>query len=52
MQHAVDAVHSGCSEIVVYGGEEIVFGAKKLHSIHCSQHCLLSHHLLHAYHYS
>ena len=24
----MDAVCSGCSEIVVYGGEDIVFGAK------------------------
>ena len=28
MQYAVDAVHSGCSRIVVYGGGDIVFCAK------------------------
>ena len=26
---AVDVVHSGCSGIVVYGGWDIVFGAKR-----------------------
>ena len=26
--HTVDTVHSGCSEIVIYGGGDIVFGAK------------------------
>ena len=25
----MDAVHSGCSGIVVYGGGDIVFGAKR-----------------------
>ena len=29
MQYAVDTVCSGCSGIVVYGGEDIVFGAKR-----------------------
>ena len=36
---------SGCgrySGIVVYGGGDIVFGAKRSHSIHCSQHLLHS----------
>ena len=34
---------SGCSGIVVYGAGDIVFGAKRSHSIHCSQHLLHSH---------
>ena len=37
------SVHSGK---VVYGGGDIVFGGKRSHSIHCSQHFLC------AYHYS
>ena len=27
-QYAVDAVHSGCSGIIIYGGGDIVFGTK------------------------
>ena len=27
--HTVDTVHSGCSRIVVYGGGDFVFGAKR-----------------------
>ena len=33
---------SRCSGIVVYDGGNIVFGAKRSHSIHCSQHLLHS----------
>ena len=29
IQYAVDAVHSGYSGIVLYGGGDIVFGAKR-----------------------
>ena len=29
MQYTVDAVRSGCSRIVVYGGGDIVFCAKR-----------------------
>ena len=29
MQYVVDAVRSGCSGIVVYGGGDIAFGAKR-----------------------
>ena len=28
-QYTVDVVHSGCSGIVLYGGGDIVFGAKR-----------------------
>ena len=34
--------HSGCSGIVVSDGADIVFGAKRSHSIHCPQHLLHS----------
>ena len=44
-QYAVDTVHSGRSRIVVYGGGDIVFGAKRSNQwmqwtmAHSAQYC-------------